>query len=76
MGSGDDTDEGFATHIRPDINELRFFKLRLKQDLKAITEVYKDFNVGVDRDFLVLRYSPPPIPYRVMIQRPENQKNS
>ena len=56
----------------PDITEERFFKLRLKQDLKAIASVYKDLDASVHGNFLMLRYSPPPLPYKVMVQKPKS----
>ena len=51
----------------PDISEGKFFKLRLKQDLRAIAEVYKDLNASIHDGFLMLRYSPPPLPYKITI---------
>ena len=59
----------------PDITEERFFKLRLKQDLKAIAAVYKDLNASVHGDFLMLRHSPPPLPYKIMVQNPKPSIN-
>ena len=55
----------------PDISDLKLFTQRLKQDLKAIAAVYKDFNISIEDDFLVLRYSPPPLPYKVVVPKPK-----
>ena len=51
----------------PDIQNMRLFKQRIKQDLKAIHEIYSGFKVEIEGDMLVLRKSPPPIPFKKSI---------
>ena len=50
----------------PDINNLKHFKKKLKEDLKAIGAIF-NYNVIVEEDMLILRNSPPPLPYRTKV---------
>ena len=52
----------------PDIAEFRLFKQRLQGDLKAVAKVWPHFNVDVQGDVLVLRWSESPVPSRPLIQ--------
>ena len=45
----------------PDIALGREFKRRLGEDLKAIGDVYRGFDVAIEGDMLVLKRSPPPV---------------
>jgi len=49
----------------PDIQSLKHFKLKMRQDLKAIAAVYRDFDIEIEGDLLLLRKSPPPIPRKI-----------
>ena len=53
--------------LAPDISESRAFKRRLREDLRAIAKIYPHFNAEILADFLVLRWSPSPIPRRPQI---------
>ena len=50
----------------PDIQGLKHFKMKLCQDLKAIANVYQDFNINVEDDILLLGNSRPPIPSKLL----------
>ena len=56
------------TLFAPDIAEFRLFKQRLQGDLKAVAKAWPHFNVEIQGDMLVLRWSESPVPSRPMIQ--------
>lgn len=49
----------------PDIGNKDHFKARLKSDLKAITAIYPDFRIGIEKDMLTLQKSPSPVPANI-----------
>ncbi|MEL6170388.1 MAG: replication protein RepA [Pseudomonadota bacterium] len=49
----------------PDIADPYNFKNRLKNDLKGIATIYRDFNVAIEGDMLTLRKSFSPVPANV-----------
>ena len=49
----------------PDIHSPKLFKQRLGQDLKAIAKVYRDFDIEIKGDLLLLRKSAPPVPRKI-----------
>ena len=51
----------------PDIHSPKLFKQRLGQDLKAIAKVYRDFDIEIEGDLLLLRKSAPPVPKKLLI---------
>ena len=51
----------------PDIQILKHFKLKLRQDLKAIAGVYRDFDIEIEGDMFLLRKSPPPVPRKIAL---------
>ena len=55
---------GIRALFAPDIMHSRNFRARLLRDLAAIADVYRGFNIEVDGDVLLLRRSPPPVPFR------------
>ena len=55
------------TRFGQDIAEYSKFKQILQFDLKAIAKVYPFFNVDIQGDMLVLRWSPSPVPGRPLI---------
>ena len=54
----------------PDIQHMRNFKSKLKEDLLAIRRVWQ-VNAEVQDDYLVLRRTTPPVPPRALIQTPK-----
>ena len=54
----------------PDITRPRDFKTRLRNDMKAIANVYPHFKAEIKGDILALRKSPPPIPPRSTVTVP------
>ena len=54
----------------PDIRNLKHFKQKLKEDLKAIGSVF-NYNTRIDGDMLILSYTPPPLPYKTIVQKPK-----
>ena len=46
----------------PDITSPKDFRKRFRADLNAIAAIYPDFQIEVERDMLILRKSPPPVP--------------
>lgn len=56
------------TLFAPDITNPKHFKLKLQTDLKAVAKVWPHFNVEIQGDMLVLRWSESPVPSRPMIQ--------
>ena len=52
----------------PDIANPKHFKLKLQTDLKAVATVWSHFNVEIQGDALMLRWSKSPVPSRPMIQ--------
>ena len=53
--------------LGPDIANFKYFKQALQRDLKAIAQIYPHFDAGIQDDFLVLRWSPSPVPRRGQI---------
>ena len=51
----------------PDVSEPRFFKLRLREDLRAVGRIYPAFRVRIEGDLLVLEHSPPPVGRRPFV---------
>lgn len=51
-----------------DIASPKHFKLKLQTDLKAVARVWPHFNVEIQSDTLMLRWSKSPVPSRPMIQ--------
>ena len=51
----------------PDVAELRFFKLRLREDLRAVGRIYPAFRARVEGDLIVLEHSPPPVGRRPLV---------
>lgn len=49
-------------YFAPDIHEFRKFKQTVKQDLTAIARVWPHFDVAIQGDMLVLRWSESPVP--------------
>ena len=54
----------------PDITRPRDFKTRLRNDMKAIANVYPHFKAEIKGDMLALRKSPPPTPPRPTVTVP------
>ncbi len=50
----------------PDIIDPYLFKQRFKADLKAISKVYPDFRIVVEKDRVKLEKSPAPVPSKVI----------
>ena len=53
----------------PDITESWKFKQVLKRDLKALAQVWPRFNVDIQGDKMVLRWSESPVPRRPLIEK-------
>ena len=51
----------------PNVAELRFFKLRLREDLRAVGRIYPAFRARIEGDLLVLEHSPPPVGRRPFV---------
>ena len=51
----------------PDVSELRFFKHRLREDLRAVGRIYPGFRVEFENDLLVLERSPSPVGRRAFV---------
>ena len=52
---------GLHPILAPEIMLYDDFKCKFKKDLVGISKVYRDFNVGVEKNLLVMRHSKPPI---------------
>ena len=58
---------GLQPILAPDIADFKYFKQALQRDLKAIAQIYPHFNVEIQDNVLVLRWSPSPVPRRPQI---------